>query len=323
MRRYLAVGMLVSLVLGTVLALRHRANSTMAVVSSAPGGRCQSTSASTIPLLNELTAAPLVLVKNPSIQLSVDGLPPGATLAPGRHQLQATAPNVIASLFDIEIEPFMPVLLEARVSFGTVTVMMMGARCVSCIVATTDIELEYRPEVPLNFQDIAKAISTGDWVRAAQAMRGIEPAARQKPEIIRLFAIVYAFSGRPSAAREHLNRLPLNEPLRSALANRDSLESLIPSQRLEAAMARWNITVERFARLTERFVNDAPETLTALTHTFDSLTTRLNRGLKQHDPKACEATIEIGVQHLNKTVSGLRALHPEDCEWQQRVTDAF
>ncbi len=323
MRRWLAAGMLVSLVLGTVLALQYWANAPLAVVSPAASGRCQNTSTRPLSLLNELTAAPLVLVKSPQVQLSVDGLPAGPTVPPGRHQLKATAPNAIASLFDIEVEPFMPVLLEARVSFGTVTVMMLGARCASCTESTADMELEYRPEIPLNLPDIAKAISTGDWARAAQAMRSIEPSARQKIDIIRLFAIVYAFSGHAADARKLLNQLPPNEPLRGALANRDSLESLIPSQRLEAAMARWNATVERFARLTERFVNDAPEALTALTHTFDSLSIRLSNGLKQHDPKACEATIEIGVQHLNKTVSGLRALHADDCAWQQRVTDAL
>ena len=153
-------------------------------------------------------------------------------------------------------------------------------------------------------------------------MRGIPPSERQAPEPTRLLAILYAFAGRPTLVREQLARLD-EKALRDALTQRDALEELKPVRQLQTATARWNATTERFQRLTDRFVAEAPQPLTALTLTFGELSKSFVSAQEKKDAIGCESALESANVAIADLVMALRAMRVQDCAWQTRVSEAL
>ena len=108
-----------------------------------------------------------------------------------------------------------------------------------------------------------------------------------------------------------------------ALTRRDALEELKPVRQLQTATARWNATTERFQRLTDGFVAEAPKPVTALTVTFGELSKSFGEAQEKKDAIGCEAALESANAALSESVTQLRAVRPDDCVWQKRVTAAF
>lgn len=323
MRWLLALATVIALALATALAIRtFKKPEVVPPQAPRPGTTCADASQRPLPPLPEVSAAPLQLVLQPNIHLSIDGAEPAASLAEGPHLLVATAPGAKPARLQLAVDAFTPVLLDVRASSGAVTVLMVGARCANCAGAVANLELRYRPDALGDLPRVAKALTEGDWLEGARQLRGIAPTEREGPEATRLLAVLYAFAGRSSLAREQLEHLD-DKPLRDALNRRDALEELKPVRQLQTATARWNATSDRFQRLTDRFVADAPQALTSLTKTFGELSKKFADALETKDAIGCEAALESANASLAEVVMQLRALHPDDCAWQRRITDAL
>lgn len=330
MRWLLAGATVIALALATALMIRtvrSAAATTVTVASPGPPAAPQqkgcpdATLRPALPLA-EAGAAPLQLVVDPSVKLLIDGEEPGPTLLEGVHELVASAPGQKSASLKLQVEAFTPVLLDVRPSGGAVTVLMVGGRCASCAAAVTTPELKYTPSTPSDLGGVARALAKGDWPEGALKMRGIAPSDREGPEPTRLLAVLYAFVGRPTLVREQLERLE-DKALEEALVRRDALEELKPVRQLQTATARWNATTERFQRLTDRFVTEAPKPLTELTRKFGELSKNFASAEEKKDAIGCEAALDSANAALSELVMGLRAMRPEDCSWQRRVTEAL
>jgi hypothetical protein len=204
-----------------------------------------------------------------------------------------------------------------------VTVLMVGARCATCANTGANVDLRYTTSFLGDLRGVARALAEGDWLAAAHAMRAVAPSEREAPEPTRLLAVLYALAGRPSLVREQLEQLPANDPLHQAITRRDALEELKPVRQLETATARWNGTTERFERVTDRFVAEAPKELTKLTIEFGELSNQFASAKEAKDAVGCETALESANVALADLVVRLRALRPTDCAWQRRISDSL
>ena len=321
MRWLLAAATLIALALAGALVFRTF-NKPPEVNAPLPPKRCEDTSRRPVAPLPELRAAPLQLVIDPGVTLRIDGAEPAAALSEGDHLVEATAAGSVTAKLRMTVDAFTPVLLDVRASFGAVTVLLLGARCAECGGAVSNPDLRYRPNALGDLAHLAQALSGGDWLEGARQLHGIAPTEREAPEPTRLLAVLYAFAGRPTLAREQLEHLE-EKPLQDALNRLDALDELKPVRQLQTATARWNATTERFQRVTDRFVAEAPKPLTALTSTFGELTNKFVSALENEDAIGCEDALESANASLAEVVMRLRRMHPQDCDWQGRVSDAL
>ncbi len=316
----LAVAMLAVVGLTSTLVLK-RSKPTATVTAVAPV-RCADADRLPGRVLPALSAAPLTVVTD-QVTLHIDGATPGPLVAEGVHAVEATADGAAPARVQVEVAAFVPVLLEARVTAGVVTVLVVGARCATCAHADTEIDLKFRGGGVGDLGGVARSLAKGDWVLAAQQARAIAPDDRQGPEPARLLAVLYALAGRPTLVREQVALLPRRDPLVVALARRELAEAAVSQRQLETATARWNATSDRFQRLTDRFVSEAPQTLTELTVKFDGLSRRFASAQSGGDAIACEATLDDAAAAVRDAVVQLRTRNAGDCAWQRRISDAF
>ena len=94
-------------------------------------------------------------------------------------------------------------------------------------------------------------------------------------------------------------------------------------RQLQTATARWNATTDRFQRLTDRFVAEAPKPLTTLTTTFGALSTKFVDAQEKKDAIGCESALESANAALTGLIMQLRAARPDDCAWQKRISEAL
>ena len=326
MRWLLAAATLIALALAAALVFRTLKKPTPALIAPPVADQkpapCPDTTRRPRPALPEAAAAPLQLVVDPAVHLRIDGTEPGASLYEGLHSIEATAAGSKPAKLQLVVEAFTPVLLEVRARSGAVTVLLVGGRCGNCVTAVTNLDLKYRPDSLGDLGGVSKALAEGDWLQAAKMLRGIAPSEREAPEPTRLLAVLYAFAGRPSLMREQLAQLE-DKPLRDALTRRDALEELKPVRQLQTATARWNATTDRFQRLTDRFVAEAPKPLMELTTAFGALSTRFVDAQEKKDAIGCEAALEAANGALNELIMRLRAQKPDDCVWQKRISEAL
>lgn len=324
MRWLLGAATIVALALATALASRtfKTPPSTPVAVAAAAPTRCPDATLRPVPPLPEVTTAPLQLLVGPQVRLRIDGAEAGPSLVEGVHLVEATAPGSKPAKLQLQVDAFTPVLLDVRASSGAVTVLMVGGRCAQCANAVTDLDLRHQSDTHDEVSGVAKALTAGDWMEGAHVLRGIAPAQRDAPEVTRLIAILYAYAGRPSLAREQLAKLD-DAPLRAALARRDALDELKPVRQLKTATARWNATTERFQRLGDRFVAEAAGPLRALTVKFSAWSKTFAEAREKKDAIGCEAALESANAALAELVMKLRARQPQDCAWQARVTESL
>lgn len=326
MRWLLAAATVIALALATALVIRTVRKPELGAAPPRPAAPapvgCPDRDLHPGPVLAEAAAAPLQLVVQPGVTLLIDGAEAGPNLVEGVHEIAATAAGHKPAKLKIQVEAFTPVLLDVRANSAAVTVLMVGARCASCAPAVTEVDLKYHPGTAGDLSGVAKALADGDWVEAVRLMRGIAPSDREAPEARRLLAVLYAFIGRPTLVRQTIEALA-DPSLGPALTRRDALDELKPVRQLQTATARWNALSDRFQRMTDRFVAEAPKPLTALTMKFGELSTAFGSAQEKQDAIGCEAALESATTALNEVIMGLRAMRPEDCAWQRRVTEAL
>lgn len=316
-RRATQLAVVVVLLLSGALAWRtwKRRQPVVAVVEHA---QCRERSVP-LPAVSP-SSAPLTVVA-PGVTLRIDGRAPEPQLTEGVHQLEATAPEAQPARLALRVVG--PVVIDARVSHGAVTVLPFGARCDGCSMAETDLDVRYRTNVFGALPDVASALSTGDWLRAAQTVRAVPMQDRTTPEASRLLAVLYALAGRVSLADELVRTLPKNDPLHAALARQEEQVRERSLTKLETEVARWNATSDRFQRVTDAFVEDAPDLMTELTWAFDGYSTRFAQAHTAGDSLAAEAALAGASKVLNDGLTRLRALRRDDCAWQRRVVATF
>jgi len=315
-----ALASVVAVALTVRLIQRHAVVPAPVTVPIAPP--CAELGTTPGPVLPAASAAPLTVLA-PDVTLRIDGAPAGTTVSEGLHLIEAVAPGATPTSLQVRVSPFVPVVLDARVTAGAVTLLMVGARCETCVHTDTELRLDYQRGGIGDVRGVARALSLGDWVLAAQQVRTIAPDDRKSPELVRLVAVLCALAGRPSLVHEQVSALPKQDPLVKALAQREKEEALVPQRQLATATARWNATSDRFQRLTDRFVADAPELLTELTKRFGALSEQFTQAQHDGDALACEATLELATTALRDAVKALRALHRDDCAFQRRITAAL
>jgi NADPH-dependent ferric siderophore reductase len=283
--------------------------------------RCADVSRLPAALLPSASAAPLQVVQEPGLVVRIDGAAVPPTLDEGVHLLEASAPRATGTTLKVRVSAFMPVVVDVRVTAGSITALLVGAQCETCVHGDTELDLAYHRGIG-DVSGTARALAQGDWMLAAQQVRAIAPDDREGPELARLIAVLASYAGKPSIARAQLGRLPKNDPLRAALVKRDGDENNIPRRQLATATARWNAMSDRFQRLTDRFASDAPQLMTALTKQLEPLSADFVRVQAAGDAIACESTLEKASEHLRVSLRKLRAMRPTDCAWQARITAA-
>lgn len=271
------------------------------------------------PLLPELSAAPLVVVPG-TVSLRVDGAPAPAALTEGPHVLEASAEGATPSRLQVQVPAFSPVLVDARVVGSSVVVVLLGVRCATCPHAETDVDLQYRRGGIGDLTGVARALGQGDWPLAAQQVRAVPAADFSGPTAALLRAALFGLAGRPSLARAELALLPKRDPIHAALTRWERADATTARRQLETATARWNAVTERLQRLTDRFADEAPETMTALTVSFEALAPRVVKAQAKEEVIEVEALLEEATLALTKAMGALRARRPEDCDWQARIT---
>lgn len=281
---------------------------------------CAARAAVPPPLLPELSTVPLV-VNAPGVTLRLDGGNASERLTPGVHRLEASAPETRGASLELKVSSTNAVLLDARVVDGAVTVLVLGARCSSCDVAGTDIDLRHAPRALGNGSDAAIALASGAWGKAAEALRAV-PDEERDAKFLWLQGVLYALAGQPTKSVELLQRLPASDAFHAEHARWTTRTTELPAQRLSTATQRWNATTDRFERITSEFSVDAPEVMTGFTQRYAALSEKLNAGLAAHDAIETEAALDEATGEVTNTLAALRALH-DDCAWQRRVSGTF
>lgn len=318
-RRAIPLAVAVAVLLVAALGWRTWKRSHVVAPVAQPVAECLEKSTMPKPVLQELSQAPLI-INAPNVKVTFDGREANGLVAAGLHLLEASSPEARSARFQVRVEAMQPVIIDARVTEGAVTVLLLGARCSTCAVTDTDINLNYRTDAVGSLSDVAQSLSNGDWLRAAQSMRAVPMNDRESEEATRLNAVLHAFAGRQSDAEALVAK---QDVMKEQFAKRSALLKSLAPRQLETAVARWNATTERFQRLTEAFGNDAPDQMTALTWTFDGFSTRFLQAHGTLDVIAGEASLQSATKALDDSIKELRAMKPDDCEWQRRLVATF
>ncbi len=264
----------------------------------------------------ELAAATLTVVDG-GVEVTVDGQKPGPQLIGSLHLIEAEGVRV-----QVRVEPFASIVLDVRTVEGVPTVLVVGATCATCPHSDTELDLTPTRGAIGSPLSVAGAVAKGDWVLAVQQLRGLPDSELKTPTLARLVAIVQWLAGHPSRSREWLALLPKRDPLQAVLKQRDADELHVAQRQLATASARWNALTERYQRLTDTFVGDAPALTTELTARFDGYSTRVVRGVTAQDGVATELVLQEATDTLALAATKLRAMKA-DCEWQRRVWSAL
>jgi hypothetical protein len=269
-------------------------------------------------------AAPLTLVVAAGAAVEVDGAPAPPSLPPGPHVLAARGPGASPARLRVDVDPFTPVLVDARRAEGAMTLLVLGARCGGCRLDPEPLDTAWREGSPGSRSEVSHALAAGEVSRAARAYRAIPPAERGTPEPLRLLAAVYALGGELAPAQEVLARLPPDDALAQALRTHRAAAAAMPKRQEATAVARWNALTERYQRLSDAFDADAPAVVSALTARFNGLSGRFQRAQAQAGGAlAVETTLDEAAATLAQFVLTLRAQRPGDCGWQRRVSAAL
>lgn len=271
--------------------------------------RCDEERRAPPPLRADLVASTLVVLKPADLTVTLDERTAGGSVSPGLHVVEAEGVRV-----QVRVEPFAPVVIDARVVNDIPTVFIAGATCVTCVVAPATLDLNFTGE-PSSLLGILGALAKHDWALAVKQLRGVNPQLLETPDYARLVAIAYWQAGQPGGAKKWLARLGKRDPLVRALAEREEEESHLADRQLVSAPARWNALTERYQRVTDAFVTEVP---LELTQQFDGYTRRLTGAMSQHNAVEAELVLREATTTLDAAIARLRELH-SDCTWQHRV----
>lgn len=309
-----------------ILVLRNRSTEDSAPeqeqVHAAPTGTCPDRDARpTKVFVNELSAAVRIQAAG-TVKLRIDDEPAYPTtdgvmlLEAGEHRVRADDAQARSSQITIRVEPFTPALIDARTEGDLVTLVVIGAACTSCAKTVGVVELTPVAQTHGSALDDARiALNTGDWPTAAEALRHAPASLRKSEAFARLSSATLAFGGLSSEA------LALTRAWAPKLPDTlDAMEAPESARRSSVALKRWNTLTERSTTLADAFSPDAPGLVANATARFNALSETFSKASTDKDLIEQESAVEAAESARATLVRELRALKPNDCAWQARIT---
>lgn len=263
------------------------------------------------PLRPELSAARLEVLGTRPVK--IDGQSPGATLRSGLHIIESSEAKL-----QVQVEPFAEVVIEATSVGELPLVLVFGARCATCARAETELDLKFSKSAFGSAESLARALGKADWATAVQQIRAVPPDDRATPAMIRMIAAAHLLAGRAQVAREWVETLPKSDVLRAALNAADDRATRVGDRQLATVSDRWNAVSERYQRLSDAFVNEAPRQVTELSNKFNGFSERMLKAVTAKDALEAEAVLQEAGEAVGATVTQLRAMK-SDCGWQKRI----
>ncbi len=328
----LAAGLAVVAILSLVVLKARGASKSptgpTSAAASVDAGACADRHALPAPPLEGAESAGLVL-QGDHVTFTVDGsaafgdFNKPLRVSAGVHKVFAKDDLGEASI-DVRLRPFEAAVVSA-VRYGDGLVLWpLGAECTSCerSVATLDVEPSGTAK-PTALANAAAALATQDWKLAVEILRDVPVKDRQSPRFVAVLAAASALAGHGELAREALlaQKGPAGESAKEWLDKLDHLAQPESERQRELAVKRWNNLTERYQRLTERFAKEAP--IAAASARFNALSEAFAAATKDEDVVGQEASVESAGKVLSALVSDLRALQPNDCAWQSKVSAAM
>lgn len=298
--------------------------------AAAPDG-CRRPAPSAWRALPGADAPPVLVHAQAPARLLLDGVPleGGAAvpprLAPGEHALRVEAPGEAPLALTLRVDAFAPVLLHARVEPGLgLTLVRLGAACVSCPAPTRAEPLAYAAAGAPSLARAAEALRRGDWPRAARHLRAVPPHARGAPGFERLAQAVWASALEPRRARGAVARLARGEaPLGALWAALGPLEASEAGRRRAVALARWNALTERYGALVARFESHASAGVAGAGARLEALGGAFEAAARAGDAAGMERALGAGEAALLRLVAQVRGARPGDCAFQAAVLEAL
>jgi hypothetical protein len=312
------------LALSGLLWLRHQEAAPLPARSCAPPAPISELK---LPALQYET--PVLLASSAEVVLSVDGAPAPADgvarLSPGKHTLRATAAGSAPLSLDFRLDAFDPALFEVELSGKHLSLVYLGAPCLSC---STVGNQQLLPQVPASapFDELeahaADALLTQDWMKAAQFLKQVQPHERELTRFKRLAQNVLQSSGAHAEARAQLLGITGSAALDGLLSRYDELTGSESDREHLQWLTRWNALTEIYQRLL-RLEDDAPQILDASSARLAQASGDFTRASKERSAEGERDAVELGEKVMLELVQQLRAFHPTDCELQAKVSAAL
>lgn len=330
-------GLLAGVALVAILALlvlRGRARPGGGTASSSAAGQvdagagCPDRTALPAPPLEGAETAGLVL-RGDHVTFTVDGsaafgdLIKPQRLSAGVHRVQAKDDLGQAEL-EVRLRPFEAAAVTAVRHGGGLVLWPLGAECVPCAKSVSNLDTTPSgADKPGALASAAAALATQDWKLAVELLRDVPAKERSGPRFVAVFAAATALAGHAELAREALRQQkgPAREGAVEFLDGLDKLADDEAARQRELAVKRWNNLTERFQRLTERFSAEAP--VAQASGRFNALSEAFSAATKEEDIVGQEASVESAGRVLRSLVGDLRAMQPNDCAWQAKISAAM
>ncbi len=285
------------------------------------------------PLKDDLSLPPASLLETPvfvgaeaAVELSFDGVAAGqqkaVDLAPGRHALRVQAPGLAPLGFDFRLDAFHPALFEARALGKHLSLVFLGAECVSCPKGNGP-ELLPEEAAGAPYQALeeraAVALERGDWPTAAAALRQVQPGERRSEAFQRLAQPVLQASGAHAEARGAAAALSgLSELLKTW---DDSVKSEAQREH-DYFTRRWNALTEVYSRLLGLNA-ELPDAFARADAQLPGLSAAYRKANEEKSAAGERESVERAEAVVRDLVRALRQARPYDCELQAKVTAAL
>ncbi len=300
-----------------------------AVAAVDAGPACPDAELLPAPALPGAEVATLLLAGDPSVRFQVDGEWTFSTPAEpkrfkaGVRAVRAEAKGLVPTELPLRLDPFKPGLVFGLVESGAVVLVPLAVACERCGMAEVGLDVSFDPaakvETPL--EAAAKALATGGWRPAAEALKAVPPSRRDE-HFARLVVAAQAQAAQESKVRDWLDGKRGAEA-KAWKEKKAALEKAVKDDHAEearVALARWNLLTDRFSKLADGFGTEAPGPVQMASARFNELSQGYVAAAKAEDVLEQEATTQAATEVLATLVRELRRLKPRDCAWQARVT---
>jgi hypothetical protein len=258
--------------------------------------------------------ATVVARSAPDISITYSGQSLSSTpqLVPaGEGDLTVSADGLTSTTVRLAVTAFTPLLIDAQPDDAFLSVVVLGARCVSCPRPLGEVTIGSGPATAGALTRARLALSTGQWLAGATALSGASAADRRTTSFKRLVAAANAFGGHPLEAEGAVPQL---------LQLRRDAERADATRRAAWALDRWNQASEKISTLSRTFAADAPSATADAARRLDELSDVFKRAFDSHDVTEQVTIGESAQSVLTDVVQRLRAQRPSDCAWQARIT---
>lgn len=337
--RQLTVGASVALLVGSAIAVLWPARpgtsrpSTSSDAGTSVSG-CAESQLQPPALLPSANATYVVLEAMGAVLLQLDGKqvfsPREAPkrFGAGEHTVSLlTASGQPIQSLRVRLEPFQPALFvaEADGPIADTTLVWLGAQCLSCEMGEQELDLDAVGKPVTSVSEAAKLQQRGEWEKVPAALRGIPAEGRRGVAYARLTIAALNAAGARAEAQSRFKQLAVGRgPMVNALLEAfEKLESSERKRESEVLLERWNLLTERFSRLTSAASGDANAAIASASERMSGLSQGFADALKRKDVVAQEEMVRTGEETVRVFLKAARAAHPDDCEFQQRLAQAF